>query len=1017
MGSRGRSIRLRIYFLVAIPLVTMLGLYVYVAYTSITNYNNLSRAPKLINTTAEQTTKFVTLLQGERRAAVVYLASPNSNTLSEFEAEVGATKTGAIGFASAMNSPATESVENGDEAAAIAKFEATVNDMGDLRAGVEGQKLSAFTALEAYTQVIAQEPAIFQAEAGSMTDTTASNAGLGLIATVNVREDLDEQDAALAAALAAQSITPQERLFFSQAAGREQDDTLLYEALLSPAELATFNATMDNPVTRSATQDITAVQQAVEGGASYQQIVAQSGLSGPAWEELTSTVADANYNGGTTAANAVLTVSNAIAGDARDRVIITGAVGLAGLILTLIVTILLGRSINTRLGLLRRSAIALATEQLPNVVARLRRGESVDAAAEAPPLRAGGDEIGQVGQAIDMVRQTAIRSAVDESRLRQGVNDMFRNLARRSQSLLQRQLTVLDGMERRATDPDVLDDLFKMDHLTTRMRRHAEGLIILSGAAPGRGWSNPVKLIDVMRGAVAEVEDFARVTVATQSKAALAGSAVTDVIHLLAELIENATTLSPPFTQVRVSAENVANGFAIEIEDRGLGMTPARMAELNERLLNPPDVNPANTEQLGLFVVGQLAKRHGINVMLRQSPYGGTTAVTLIPQRLVVDDTTPAITAGPSTTPAAVGAYGSGYPTPNGNAIPSGYASSNGNGNGYASSTGYGSSNGNGYASSTGYGSAEGYQAADQNGTGFPRRKPAAPTVPTTPMKPLRTSDASGQSAIAGPGATPHGTPPDLDNYPVSSPFSSPSSGSLSGSRSSSAASGQSGPQSQSGLQGTTRSPGAIPGVHIPGGTRQSHPAAPGVGQGGTGQGGIGQAPVRGLGQSGWQGSSDIPVVTGVPVTRPPGQPSFDGRPPGQPSFDVFTPQSPSGLDGDSQTGAYPNIYDKEDSNTYETSYGATYETNYGNSGTIGGRGDEDAAGGGSEDFKGLPRRVRQANLAPQLRSSRGNAGSGVPQAAAADPADLRDTLSAMQRGWQQARAQSQRDSEGRDGK
>ena len=155
-----------------------------------------------------------------------------------------------------------------------------------------------------------------------------------------------------------------------------------------------------------------------------------------------------------------------------------------------------------------------------------------------------------------------------------------------------------------------------------------------------------MKLIDVMRGAVAEVEDYARVTVSTQSRAALAGSAVTDVIHLLAELIENATTLSPPFTQVRVGGETVANGFAIEIEDRGLGMTPQRLQELNERLANPPDINPANTEQLGLFVVGQLARRHGIRVMLRPSPYGGTTAVVLIPLALIVEEGPAAITSG-----------------------------------------------------------------------------------------------------------------------------------------------------------------------------------------------------------------------------------------------------------------------------------------------------------------------------------------------------------------------------------
>ena len=222
--------------------------------------------------------------------------------------------------------------------------------------------------------------------------------------------------------------------------------------------------------------------------------------------------------------------------------------------------------------------------------------------------------------------------------MRHGLNDVFRSLARRSQSLLHRQLTLLDQMERRASDPEALDDLFRLDHLTTRMRRHAEGLVILAGGPPGRGWSSPVRMVDVMRGAIAQVEDYARVSVATRSQAALAGSAVADVIHLLAELIENATTLSPPYTSVRVSGDTVANGFAIEVEDRGLGMSPARLAELNDRLANPPEFNPADSEQLGLFVVSQLAKRHGIRVTLKASPYGGTAAIVLIPRHLVVTE-------------------------------------------------------------------------------------------------------------------------------------------------------------------------------------------------------------------------------------------------------------------------------------------------------------------------------------------------------------------------------------------
>jgi histidine kinase/DNA gyrase B/HSP90-like ATPase len=186
------------------------------------------------------------------------------------------------------------------------------------------------------------------------------------------------------------------------------------------------------------------------------------------------------------------------------------------------------------------------------------------------------------------------------------------------------------------------------------MRRHAEGLVILAGAPPGRAWSSPVKLVDVMRGAIAEVEDYARVSVVTRSQAALAGSAAADVIHLLAELIENATTLSPPYTQVRVSGDTVASGFAIEVEDGGLGISPARLAELNQRLANPPEFNPADSEQLGLFVVSQLARRHGILVTLKASPYGGTTAVVLIPHHLVVIEEASRV--GLPGEPAAIGA-------------------------------------------------------------------------------------------------------------------------------------------------------------------------------------------------------------------------------------------------------------------------------------------------------------------------------------------------------------------------
>ena len=645
MGSRGRSIRLRIYFLVAIPLITMLGLFGYVAYTSTTTYLNLDRAPNLINATAEPLTNFVNLLQAERRAAVVYAANPSSANLDAYHSAITTTEAGEVQVTAALNSAGTKSSASAAETNGIASMTAALDSLPQLRDGILARKLPALTAFADYTNVIAGQGAVLQAEASSISDAAGVEQGLGLISAVNTQEDMSEQDAILAGALVSGSLTAAERVAFGQAAGRQQDDTLLYQQLFTPPELKTYNDTLNELAPAAVQSNATTIQQAVMSGVPLSEIEA-AGLTAATWQGVTTTWLHAASIAGDETATTVLAANTTPAIDAKRRLWAVSIVGAVGFLLTLLVTILLGRSINRRLTVLRTSALTLAREQLPAVVARLRRGESVDVAAEAPPVHDGNDEIGQVGQAIDTVRQTAIRSAIDEARVRQGVNDMFRNLARRNQSLLQRQLSVLDDMERRATDPDVLEDLFKMDHLTTRMRRHAEGLIILSGAPPGRSWSAPVKLIDVMRGAVAEVEDYARVTASTQSRAALSGSAVTDVIHLLAELIENATTLSPPFTQVRVGGESVANGFAIEIEDRGLGLSPQRLAELNDRLANPPDINPANTEQLGLFVVGQLARRHGINVMLRPSPYGGTTAVALIPRVLIVEEGPAALSAG-----------------------------------------------------------------------------------------------------------------------------------------------------------------------------------------------------------------------------------------------------------------------------------------------------------------------------------------------------------------------------------
>ncbi|MFB4314123.1 nitrate- and nitrite sensing domain-containing protein [Actinomadura sp. 21ATH] len=316
---------------------------------------------------------------------------------------------------------------------------------------------------------------------------------------------------------------------------------------------------------------------------------------------------------------------------------LAGGVGLLAVALSILLSLTFARRLTTELLALQRAAQSLAHERLPRVVARLRRGESVDIAAEAPPMEPSRiREIERVAEAFGTVQRTAVDTAVGEAELRKGVNRVFINLSWRSQSLLHRQLRLLDAMERRAGSAEELADLFKLDHLTTRMRRHAEGLVILSGSPTVRAWDHPVEAEDLIRAALAEVEDYTRVEVTANTTAAVTGTVVADVIHLLAELIENAATFSPPSTEVTVRADSVANGLAIDVVDRGIGLQPDQLSELNRRLSHAAEFDLADTDRLGLFVVSRLAARHGIKVSLQSSPYGGTTAIVLVPNTLVV---------------------------------------------------------------------------------------------------------------------------------------------------------------------------------------------------------------------------------------------------------------------------------------------------------------------------------------------------------------------------------------------
>jgi signal transduction histidine kinase len=314
--------------------------------------------------------------------------------------------------------------------------------------------------------------------------------------------------------------------------------------------------------------------------------------------------------------------------------------GLAAVAASLVISVRIGRGLVVELVGLRNSALEIARRKLPEAMRRLRAGEEIDIRAEAPAGPATEDEAGQVAEALATVHRAALRAAVERAELASGISGVFVNLARRSQVLVHRQLSLLDSMERRSDDPNELSDLFRLDHLTTRMRRHAESLIILSGAAPGRAWRMPVSLTDVIRAAVSEVEDYARVEVRQLPEASVVGAAVADLTHLLAEIIENAAQFSPPHTRVRVTGEAVGNGYAVEVEDRGLGMGKDSLTEANRRIAQSEALDLFDSDRLGLFVVSRLAARHGVKVHLQSSPYGGTTAVVLLPTALLHTGTT-----------------------------------------------------------------------------------------------------------------------------------------------------------------------------------------------------------------------------------------------------------------------------------------------------------------------------------------------------------------------------------------
>ncbi|MEH0418232.1 sensor histidine kinase [Streptomyces sp. B21-083] len=334
-----------------------------------------------------------------------------------------------------------------------------------------------------------------------------------------------------------------------------------------------------------------------------------------------------------TAVNEASTISD----NAKRDAIIVGAAVLVALLAAFILAGMVARQMSRAMRQLRNAAFGIAEQRLPMLVDQLSRTDPgrVDTRVAAIPINTT-DEIGEVARAFDQVHREAVRLAAEQALLRGNINAIFTNLSRRNQSLIEGQLTLITDLENNEADPDQLENLFRLDHLATRMRRNGENLLVLAGEEPGRRWDQPVPLVDVLRAASSEVEQYERVELSGVPEAEIHGRAVTDLVHLLAELLENATTFSSPQTKVRVTATRLPDGrIMVEIHDKGIGLTAEDFADINHKLANPPTVDAAISQRMGLFVVGRLSDRHGIRVQLRPSgEQAGTTSLVMLPDAI-----------------------------------------------------------------------------------------------------------------------------------------------------------------------------------------------------------------------------------------------------------------------------------------------------------------------------------------------------------------------------------------------
>ncbi|WP_411083620.1 nitrate- and nitrite sensing domain-containing protein [Streptomyces sp. cmx-18-6] len=630
MRFRGKSIRRKIVALLLVPLVSLTGLWVLATYITGRQASELMSAGAIVEKVGGPLEETVRAVQAERRQTLVFLADPRaSDALPVLLRQRAATDRTVAEVRDNARQPDVREALNAEARTRLDAILSAVDGLGSLRDSVEKRTISRAKALDFYNGLV--DPSYrFLNGLHTLEDASLDKQMRALVGISRAREMLSREDALVASGLIAGRFTTAE---LRQISGLAAQRELLYEVSLEnlPAaerrRVEQFWSSPDAEPLRTAEDTLIAAGPVKRPGA----------VDIERWQEAASPVLDRLGNDSTEMGHRFQDRAEPAGYRVLAQAGVAGVLGFLALIVSIFVSVRIGRQLVRDLSRLRKDAHEVSGVRLPSVMRRLAAGEQVDVETEAPHLTYERDEIGQVGQALNTLQRAAVEAAVKQADMRRGVSEVFVNLARRNQVLLHRQLTLLDTMERRTENSDELADLFRLDHLTTRMRRHAEGLVILSGAAPSRQWRKPIQLMDVVRAAVAEVEDYERIEVRRLPRIGVGGPAVADLTHLIAELLENATVFSPPHTAVQVHGERVSNGFTLEIHDRGLGMPPEVLLDANLRLAETPDFELSDTDRLGLFVVSRLAQRQNVRVSLQKSPYGGTTAVVFIPAALLTE--------------------------------------------------------------------------------------------------------------------------------------------------------------------------------------------------------------------------------------------------------------------------------------------------------------------------------------------------------------------------------------------